>query len=41
VNAIFDESALPAEWTGYTEINALWYTDKAAARQLVDAAKPA
>ena len=32
VNAIFAEDSLPAEWTGYTEINALWYTDKDAAR---------
>jgi ferredoxin len=41
VNAIFAEDSVPAEWAGYTEINALWFTDKAAARKLVDAAKPA
>jgi ferredoxin len=41
VNAIFSEDALPAEWTKYTEINALWYTDKAGARALLEAAKPA
>jgi len=40
VNAIFTEDALPPEWVGYTKINALWFTDKAAARALVDAAKP-
>jgi ferredoxin len=41
VNAIFSEDAVPAEWAVYTEINALWYQDKAAARAKVDAAKPA
>ncbi|HEY1167906.1 MAG TPA: ferredoxin family protein [Candidatus Limnocylindrales bacterium] len=41
VNAIFTEDALPAEWVAYTEINALWFTDKEAARKLVNAAKPA
>jgi ferredoxin len=40
VNAIYTEDALPPESVGYTKINALWYTDKAAARALVDAAKP-
>jgi NAD-dependent dihydropyrimidine dehydrogenase PreA subunit len=40
VNAIFEESSLPANWSAYTEINAVWYTDRAKARQLVDAAKP-
>ena len=40
VNAIYTEDALPPEWVGYTKINALWFTDKAAARALVDAAKP-
>jgi ferredoxin len=41
VNAIFAEDSVPAEWTNYTEINALWFTDKDAARALVEAAKPA
>ncbi len=41
VNAIFTEDALPAEWKAYTKINAVWFTDKAAARKLVNAAKPA
>ncbi|MGD0861876.1 MAG: ferredoxin family protein [Candidatus Limnocylindrales bacterium] len=40
VNAIFTEDALPSQWAVYTEINALWFTDKAAARAMVDAAKP-
>jgi ferredoxin len=40
VNAIFTTDALPAQWAKYTEINALWYKDKAAARAMVDAAKP-
>jgi ferredoxin len=41
VNAIFAEDALPAQWTAYTEINALWYSDKDAARAKVNALKPA
>ncbi len=40
VNAIFTEDAVPAQWTAYTEVNALWYTDKAAARARVDELKP-
>ena len=41
VNAIFPEESLPPEWANYTAIDATWYTDKAAARAAVDAAKPA
>jgi NAD-dependent dihydropyrimidine dehydrogenase PreA subunit len=41
VNAIFPEESLPTEWAGYTQIDAVWFTDKAAARAAVDAAKPA
>ena len=37
VNAIFPEESLPPAWNGYTEVNALWYQDRSAARQLVDA----
>jgi len=40
VNAIFPEDALPAEWSGYTPIDATWFKDRAAARQMVDALKP-
>ena len=40
VNAIFTEDALPAQWSQYTEANALWYTDKAAARAMIDQLKP-
>jgi NAD-dependent dihydropyrimidine dehydrogenase PreA subunit len=40
VNAIFPEESLPVEWAAYTKIDATWYTDKAAARAAVDAAKP-
>ena len=40
VNAIFPEESLPPEWANYTPIDAVWYTDKAAAREGVDAAKP-
>jgi ferredoxin len=41
VNAIFTEDALPANWKAYAEVNALWYSDKDAARAQVDALKPA
>ena len=33
VNAIFPEESLPVEWAQYTQIDATWYTDKAAAQQ--------
>jgi NAD-dependent dihydropyrimidine dehydrogenase PreA subunit len=41
VNAIFPEESLPAEWAAYTPVNALWFTDRAAARAEVDRLKPA
>jgi NAD-dependent dihydropyrimidine dehydrogenase PreA subunit len=41
VNAIFPEDQLPTEWANYTQIDATWFTDRAAARTAVDAAKPA
>src|SRR4029078_1314480 len=41
VSAIFPEESLPPEWASYTKIDAVWYTDKAAARAAVDEAKPA
>ena len=34
VNAIFPEESLPPEWAQYTQIDAIWYTDKAAARTM-------
>jgi NAD-dependent dihydropyrimidine dehydrogenase PreA subunit len=40
VNAIFPVDQLPAEWANYTQIDATWFTDRAAAREAVDAAKP-
>jgi NAD-dependent dihydropyrimidine dehydrogenase PreA subunit len=40
VAAIKAEDALPPEWEPYTEINALWFTDKEAARARLDALKP-
>ena len=40
VNAIFPEDQLPAEWSNFTPIDALWFTDRAAAREQVDAIKP-
>jgi ferredoxin len=41
VAAIFPEDSVPAEWAGYTEVNALWFTDKDAARVKVNELKPA
>ncbi|CAN5532973.1 hypothetical protein BH23CHL8_BH23CHL8_05220 [soil metagenome] len=41
VNAIFPEDSVPAEWTGYIELNARWYKDKESARATVDEWKPA
>ncbi len=40
VNAIFPEDQVPAEWAEFTPINALWFSDRAAAREKVDALKP-
>ena len=40
VNAIFPEESLPAEWAQYAQIDALWYSDRAAARAKVDELKP-
>jgi ferredoxin len=40
VTAIFAEDALPAQWTGYTEINAVWFKERDAARALVNEQKP-
>jgi ferredoxin len=40
VQAIFTEDALPPDQAPYTEINALWFTDRDAARARVDALKP-
>lgn len=41
VNAIFPEESLPPEWANFTAIDAIWFTDKAAARAAVDEFKPA
>jgi NAD-dependent dihydropyrimidine dehydrogenase PreA subunit len=35
VTAIFAEDDVPKEWAVYTEINALWFRDKSAARARV------
>jgi ferredoxin len=40
VNAIFAEDDVPDAQKLFTEINALWYKDKAGAREKVDAAAP-
>jgi NAD-dependent dihydropyrimidine dehydrogenase PreA subunit len=37
VSAIYAEEDVPEEETAYTEINALWFTDKDAARSKVPA----
>jgi NAD-dependent dihydropyrimidine dehydrogenase PreA subunit len=41
VTAIFTEDALPAQWADYTEVNALWFRDRDAARARVNELKPA
>ncbi len=41
VTAIFAEDDVPDDQKGFTEINALWFKDKAAARSKVDALVPA
>ncbi|MEW5990319.1 MAG: ferredoxin family protein [Chloroflexota bacterium] len=40
VNAIFPEDQVPTEWASYTQMDAIWYSDRGAAREMVDAAKP-
>ena len=40
VNAIFPEDQVPSEWSTYTVMDATWFTDRDAAREMVDAAKP-
>lgn len=41
VTAIFAEDDVPEQWKEYTEINALWYKDRQAAREWVKRIKPA
>jgi NAD-dependent dihydropyrimidine dehydrogenase PreA subunit len=41
VNAIFPEDQLTPEWAAYTQVDALWFTDRAAARAMVEELKPA
>jgi NAD-dependent dihydropyrimidine dehydrogenase PreA subunit len=41
VTAIFTEDAVPDQWTAYTELNALWFSDKDAARAQLETLKPA
>ena len=38
VGAIFEDKSVPNDVSQFTEINALWFEDKAAAREKVDAA---
>ncbi|HEY4634813.1 MAG TPA: ferredoxin family protein [Candidatus Limnocylindrales bacterium] len=40
VNAIYPEDSLPAEWAKYTQVNAIWFSDRAAARAQLDEWKP-
>ena len=40
VNAIYPEDSLPADQAKYTAVDALWFTDRAAARALIDEWKP-
>jgi NAD-dependent dihydropyrimidine dehydrogenase PreA subunit len=41
VTAIFAEDDVPADQAGYTEVDALWFKDKDAARAKVNELKPA
>jgi hypothetical protein len=41
VTYVIAEGALPSVWAGYTEINARWFKDRDAARELVNERKPA
>ncbi len=41
VAAIFPEDSVPADQEKYTQINALWFSDKDAARAAVNELKPA
>jgi len=41
VQAIYTEDDLPEKWHGYTEVNALWFKDREAAREQVNQLKPA
>jgi NAD-dependent dihydropyrimidine dehydrogenase PreA subunit len=40
VNAIYPEDSVPADQAEYTRIDALWFSDRAAARADVDRLKP-
>jgi ferredoxin len=40
VDAIYAEEDVPQDQVAYTEVNKLWFVDKAAARAQVDALKP-
>ncbi len=40
VNAIFHDSAVPAEWEEYTPLNAQWFTDADAVRARINELKP-
>ena len=41
VAAIFPEDSVPGDQAKYTEVNALWFQDKDAARAMVNELKPA
>ena len=41
VAAIFPEDSVPGDQAKYTEINALWFQDKDAARAMLNEIKPA
>ncbi|MGD8485341.1 MAG: ferredoxin [Chloroflexota bacterium] len=41
VAAIFPEDSVPEDQARYTEVNALWFQDKDAARAIVNELKPA
>ena len=41
VQAIFAGDAVPAKWSGYTELNAAWFADRDSARAQLEVLKPA
>jgi hypothetical protein len=40
VNAIYPEDSLPASEAKYTQVDAVWFKDRAAARATIDEWKP-
>jgi ferredoxin len=41
VDAIFESSSVPSDWSEYTDLNAKWFEDKEAVRTRINELKPA